>query len=101
MSEIGKPETVREVRAVASPLAEVVATVTGGRVARETFASEKDDVGHELKVGHHVHGKDKEGHTVKGTIKSIDEKTHDVVVVDDKNVEHHCNAKDLHDDDVK
>lgn len=69
------------------------------RVEMLVSFSEHDDSGHDLHTGDHVHGKDKQGHDVKGVIKSIDEKTHDVVVVDGDGHEHHCRPGDLHDDD--
>lgn len=98
MSEIGKGHEVVavETHAAARPGQELIEELVG----RSVFASaEKDDSGHNLEVDDHVHGKDKQGNQVKGKIKSIDEKTHDVVVTDEKGVDHHCNAKDLHDDD--
>lgn len=100
MSEIGKGHEVVavETHAAARPGTQLLQELIG----RSVLASnETDDSGHKLDVGDHVHGKDKEGKPVKGVIKSIDEKTHDVVVTDENGVDHHCNAKDLHDDDKK
>lgn len=98
MSEVGNHEVVREVRAAGNPGSDLIHELIG----RSVLASnEVDDSNHKLDVGDHVHGKDKQGNPVKGVIKSIDEKTHDVVVTDEKGVDHHCNGKDLHDEDKK